>query len=496
MDRFDRIAGRLVMAAPAGTVLTGREIDVLSEGRIGHLILFRRNLRDRSEGEDLIARARSFLPNPALVAVDQEGGILSVAAALAGTPPSPMRLGAAGDGEEVRRWARSQAILLGRAGVDMNLAPVLDVQTAGGSDVIGTRSFGGRPRLVSRLGAEAVRGAIEGGVVPVGKHFPGHGAVRADSHLRLPVDRRSRDEILRTALPPFRAAFAAGLPAVMIAHVAFPALGTGRRPATLSRGLIGGLLRRELGFRGVVMSDALEMAGFPGERFVPDAFAAGVDLFCAARSFAQGARVARRLATAFRRGEADAAAAEESARRIDRLHRGRKRSGPAAEPRDEPWKGIVRIGRGRFRPLGEERWRALLPERLGGRISLPVDLSRVVDRFGEPFRRRRITSFPFDPSAARRRRLLTRVEEDETVVVGLLGRGPLPEGQRRLFQALHARRGQRLIAVSLLDPSPLLSLPAEEKLFTFGFRAGTVEALFRVLTGEKRAEGKLPLSGY
>ena len=140
----------------------------------------------------------------------------------------------------------------------------------------------------------------------MGKHFPGHGGVRADSHVRLPVDPRPAKEIHARDLVPFVRAIREDLPAIMVAHVAYPALGTGvTRPATVSHEVITDLLRGRLRFDGIVMSDALEMAGFGGEEAIPDAFRAGIDLFCACRSLAQGRRVARILARALRDGRID-----------------------------------------------------------------------------------------------------------------------------------------------------------------------------------------------
>lgn len=490
-DDARRLAGRLVMAAPAGRALTERERSILREGRVGHLILFRRNLRDREEAAQLVAEAREAAPGKILVAADQEGGVVAVARDILGAAPSAMHLGARGDNGVVRRWARAQSAGLRGLGVDVVLAPVLDVQSRGGSEVIGTRSFGGRPRDVARFGAAAVRGAREAGAIAVAKHFPGHGGVRADSHVGLPVDRRPRRAILADALVPYRAAIDEGLEAVMIAHVAYPALGAGRRPASLAPEIIGDLLRGTLGFKGVVMSDALEMEGFPGEEAMPAAFAAGIDLFCAARSLAQGARVAERLARAIRSGEIARESAEEAARRIETL--ADTIGGPpraAAAPPEEAWRGIARLGAGSWRPPGRGAWKALVPARLGGRLSLPVDLVGLAGRWGDSFVRERVVRYLFDPSADECRRVLGRAGAGETLVLMLLSRGALPEGQRRLLGTVAGRRG-RTILVALLDPEPIRDRP-EERIFTFDFRPPTLEGLFRVLLGEKAPEGRMP----
>jgi len=494
MDRYDRIAARLVMAAPAGASWTTREERLLGEGRIGHLILFRRNLRDPGPSRRFIARGRQLLPEPALVAVDHEGGIVVMAEAVAGVPPSAMQLGAGGDPAVVEAWAADQAVRLRRAGIDVNLAPVLDVAGPGGSRVIGTRAFGGRATLVGRLGAAAVRGYLRGGVLPVGKHFPGHGGVRADSHAELPVDRRSRSEIARRDIAPFRAAHRAGLGAVMIAHVAYPRLGTARRPATLSPDLIQGLLRGGLRFDGVVCSDALEMAGFPGERFIPEAFRAGIDLFCASRSISQGARIAGAIARVMRRGEIEEEHALASAARIEhwRLSLPVRPTGEAGDTLDPVWDRIVHLGRKPFRPPAGE-WTVLLPDQLGGRLGRRIDRSVVEAALGTPARHRLLRLYPYDPSPQRLSAILEGIRGADTIVLGLLGRGELPEGQRRLFRTLR-RRTERLVPVALLDPDPLLAFDLPDRLFTFDFRPATLAALFRILLGEERPGGRLPIA--
>ncbi|RPJ41362.1 MAG: hypothetical protein EHM19_12130, partial [Candidatus Latescibacterota bacterium] len=328
--------------------------------------------------------------------------------------------------------------------------------------------------------------------VPVGKHFPGHGGVPADSHVTLPIDRRTRPALLGADLPPFRAAFRAGLPAVMIAHVAYPSLGTGRLPATVSPDVVRGLLREKMGFEGVAMSDALEMAGFPGEKMIPAALQAGIDLFCVSRSIAAGRRVAEILTAALGSGEIEEARLEEAARRVGALAR---RVPPRARPGEAPAgpeeRGIVRVGRGPFRPIGRRPWIAFLPRRLDGRLPAPLDLSEVERRLGERFVQGSIALYGPDPAPAEALELVRRARGRD-VVLALLGRGEVPRGQERLLRALTGR-AERLLPVALLDPGPL-ALFRGERLFTFDFRAETLAALFEVLLGKKRASGTLPVS--
>jgi len=204
-----------------------------------------------------------------------------------------MALGVAGDESLTRRVARQIGRMVAAAGVTLDYAPVLDVNADPRNPVIGVRSFGSDPEAVGRHGAAWIEGLQSAGVAACAKHFPGHGDTVTDSHLALPAVRASREVIERRDLPPFRAAIAAGVRAVMCGHLLVPAVDV--LPATLSREVVTGLLREELGFGGLVVTDAIEMRAVaalyaPGEIAVR-ALAAGADAICVGVSSAGGESV-------------------------------------------------------------------------------------------------------------------------------------------------------------------------------------------------------------
>ncbi|MET9884954.1 glycoside hydrolase family 3 N-terminal domain-containing protein [Streptomyces sp. NPDC006430] len=180
-----------------------------------------------------------------------------------GAPGAPGRRSSAGTGAtaEARRAARIAGAELAAMGIRHNYAPVADVNVNPANPVIGVRSFGADPQAVADLAAAQVRGYQGAGVAATAKHFPGHGDTETDSHVGLPVMRHSRAQWEELDEPPFRAAVEAGVDAVMTAHIVFPALDPSGDPATLSRPIVTGILRERLGFRGVVVTDALDMAG-------------------------------------------------------------------------------------------------------------------------------------------------------------------------------------------------------------------------------------------
>lgn len=271
--------------------------EALAAGRAGGVILFARNVESASQVRDLNARLRVAGGDGLPIGVDQEGGRVA-RLAKAGLPdgPTARSLAAGGDPGAARRRGRETGAALADLGFTIDFAPVLDVDTNPDSPVIGDRSYGPDPAVVTAFGREAALGLMEGGVHACGKHFPGHGDAALDSHRDLPTVAHDEARLERVELAPF-VALCGLLPAIMTAHVRFPALDPAV-PATLSEPIVTGLLKGRLGFAGVVVSDDLEM-GAIADRYGPDeaavlAVLAGVDLllFCHRRERWEAAHAA------------------------------------------------------------------------------------------------------------------------------------------------------------------------------------------------------------
>ncbi|MFD9368186.1 glycoside hydrolase family 3 protein [Streptomyces sp. NPDC060020] len=198
---------------------------------------------------------------PLLLSTDQEHGAVARIGVPATLFPGAMALGAGGSTADAQRAARIAGAELAALGIRQDYAPVADVNVNPANPVIGVRSFGSDPHAVAALVAAQVRGYQGAGVAATAKHFPGHGDTETDSHVGLPVMRHTRAVWEELDEPPFRAAVEAGVDAVMTAHIVFPALDPSGDPATLSRPIVTGILRERLGFQGVVVTDALDMAG-------------------------------------------------------------------------------------------------------------------------------------------------------------------------------------------------------------------------------------------
>ncbi|MCC6763992.1 MAG: beta-N-acetylhexosaminidase [Deltaproteobacteria bacterium] len=318
MPSLRAAVARCFLGGLPGTTLDRDTRRLHAEVPFAGVTLFRHNASDpvsmRALVRDLHALDQAA---PPLVAIDHEGGRVHRVAppfthfpAAAAIAPRGLRA--------VRAAATAMARELAALQIDLTFAPVLDVASNPANPVIGDRAFGTTPESAARAALAAFRATRAAGLLTCGKHFPGHGDTAVDSHLELPIVARDRRGLGRVELPPFRNAIRAGIPMLMTAHVRYPALDP-TLPATLSPRIITGLLRRRLGFRGVIATDDLEMRAIadhwgPGETAVR-ALEAGCDLllFChrqdwlceavdaVERAVSTGRLAETRIADAFRR---------------------------------------------------------------------------------------------------------------------------------------------------------------------------------------------------
>jgi beta-N-acetylhexosaminidase len=300
---------------------------------LGGVLLFADNVTGPAQLRALTADLRAHNPE-VLIAADEEGGIITRVEARTGSSyPGNGALGAVGDTGLTRRVAASIGAMLAAGGVNLDLAPTADVDSNPANPVIGVRSFGADPGRVAAHTAAFVAGVQSNLVAACAKHFPGHGRADADSHVTLPVVGVSLDELSETDLAPFRAAIEAGVRSVMTAHVVFPAID--QVPATISRRFLAGLLRRELGFGGVIITDALGMAAIGDGAARADgavrSLAAGADLLCLPAERAAQQRARDTLAAAVRSGRLPSARLAESAARVRALAAW-ARASPASPP--------------------------------------------------------------------------------------------------------------------------------------------------------------------
>lgn len=303
----DSAAGRVLLVGLPGPDLDRPSAERLARLRPAGVILFARNLVSPARAVALLAALRQALPTPAWFAIDQEGGRVSRLEPWIGPTPRAAALARAGE-QATRDFGRATAHALRALGLNFDFAPVVDVCAPDATNGIGDRSFGTDPRRVVDLAAAFLDGLQAEGVAGCLKHFPGLGATRVDSHVELPVAAGDRRRAREVDLVPFRA-LAAGAAAVMVGHGHHPALdATAGLPASLSEPIVEGLLRGEIGFQGLVVSDDMEMGAVApldvGGEAAWRSMRAGCDLllYCADLERAEAARC--RLAAAAREDRA------------------------------------------------------------------------------------------------------------------------------------------------------------------------------------------------
>ncbi len=320
MTSIERLALRCLLPGFLGTVPPDW-VKRRAAGGLGGVVLYARNISDLDQLAGLTAALHAESPD-LLIAVDEEGGDVTRLEAKTGSSyPGNLALGAAGDPRLTRDVAASMGAELSAAGVDLDLAPDADVNSNPSNPVIGTRAFGPEASLVARHTSAWVEGLQGAGVAACAKHFPGHGDTSVDSHLALPVV--SEDPHQR-ALEPFKAAIAVGVQAIMSAHILVPAIDD--VPGTISRRIMTDLLRGELHFQGVAITDGLEMRGLSDGYGVAEggvrALFAGCDALCIGGGLADEdvvAEVSAAIVAAVEGGRLSEQRLAEAAGRIDTL---------------------------------------------------------------------------------------------------------------------------------------------------------------------------------
>jgi beta-N-acetylhexosaminidase len=442
---------------------------------------------------------------PALVATDHEQGLVVRITEPATQFPGNMALGAARDPHLAKAAAEVTGEELRAMGVNQNFAPVADVNVNSQNPVIGVRSFSSNPDLVASLTEAQVRGYQGEHVAATAKHFPGHGDTDVDSHTGLPVIDHTREELETIDLPPFEAAIDAGVESIMTAHIVVPALDDSGRPATLSRPILTDLLRRQMNFEGVTVTDALDMQGvremFGDDRVPVEAIKAGADLMLMPPD----------LDLAYRSVLAAVRSGEIGERRIDqsvyRLLRLKERLGLFRDPFVKEHSVDRVVGSGRHLAIADEvtERTVTLMENDAGTLPLEASGQRALvtgwgvtttATLGSELRRRGLTAevletgaAPSDASIAAARAAADR--NDLTIV--LTNRAWSSPEQQRLVAELVAS-GKPVIVAAVRDPYDIAHLPsADTYVATYGYGRVSVRALAKVLFGEVNPSGRLPV---
>jgi beta-N-acetylhexosaminidase len=518
-DRSDTTAPADVAANRAAYGVDNAE-QVVERYHVGGTVYFTwsNNVRDPQQIARLsngIQRAamRQRVPVPLLVNIDQEGGLVARIGPPATQFPGNMALGAGRRPDDASRAAEITGTELRAMGINGDYAPVADVNVNAANPVIGVRSFSEDPGLVSDMTAAQVRGYQGANVTATAKHFPGHGDTDVDSHTGVPVIGHTREEWERIDLPPFRAAIEAGVDSIMTAHIVVPALDPSGDPATLSRPIITGILRDQLGYDGVVVTDALQMQGvrdkYGDERVPVLALKAGVDQLLMPPDGTFDLQY-NAVLNAIRSGELDAAQIDRSVARILRLKGER---GLFADPYAEESRVDDVVGRPQHLAAAQritDRTTTLvkndagvLPLAAGGDRKVLVTgwgvgtTQTLASRIAERDASTSVYETGVNPSHAQIDEAVRRAREHDLVVVTTQRAWDVAHngsGQADLVKAL-AESGTPVVVAGVRDPYDIAQFPdASTYLATYSYTPVALESLTRVLFGESTPSGRLPVT--
>jgi beta-N-acetylhexosaminidase len=314
--------GQMLLVGIDGTVLDDQAKKMITEDKVGGIILYKNNIQDLKGMISLVnamKESNSGNPAPLFMSIDQEGGKVSRMPKEYVSFPSNGKVGTRNDADAAEMMGKLLAREVLSAGFNMNFAPVLDINSNPDNPVIGDRSFGNSAELVSALGIAEMKGMESEGVVPVVKHFPGHGDTSVDSHLDLPIVNKTADALAKLEWLPFQAAIKEGTDAVMVAHILFPKLDPDK-PASLSTKIIGELLRGDMKYQGLVITDDLTMGAIMKNYDLTtaalDTINAGSDILLIAHGYDNEKRVLESLLDHVKKGKIQETRIDESVYRI------------------------------------------------------------------------------------------------------------------------------------------------------------------------------------
>ncbi len=501
---LEQKVGQLLILGFGGMEMDERAEKLLRDKKPGGVALFSRNIGPRAQVRALTTDVQRVFAReiPPFIAVDQEGGNVIRLKERTTLLPSAMALGAARSTALAEASGRAVGADLRLLGFNMNFAPVLDVNSNPANPVIGVRSFGESPELVAEMGSAFVAGLRAAGVAAVAKHFPGHGDTREDSHYHLPTVPHGLERLRTVELLPFKRASAEGLSAIMSAHLALPAVtGDQDLPASLSSAVNMGLLRREMGFEGIIMTDGLEMeavaARYGAGKAAVSAVKAGADMVMVLWFPERKTEVHRALLEAARSGDISRERLDDAVLRVLGEKARLGLLGPVPPPPPSPGMSTLgidnQVAAASVTMLKNEG--DVLPL-VGGQRVLVVSPDRT---FAAAMRQRlpdvRTVMLPSTATHERQRAVLKQAvkmgRDVDVVVVAAIN-----DVQLKAARALlEDRPGRPVVLVSFLSPYMVSQLPdVDAYLCTYSYLRPSQVAAARVLTGHAQARGRLPVT--
>lgn len=514
--------GQLFWFGLQGITPSAEAQELLAEGKAGGFIFFARQGTDPAVLRNLTdqlqqhaAKRERFTPG-LLISVDHEGGRVQRFLDDFTPWPSAMAIGATRSEAYAEQVARAMAQELLSIGVNLNLAPVADVNNNPANPVIGVRSFGEDPQLVARMVSATVKGFRDEGLGGVAKHFPGHGDTNVDSHKELPTVGHAVDRLNKVELVPFRAAIAADVDAIMAAHVIFPAVATDGLPATLSPKVLQGLLKQTLGFKGLVVTDAMDTMKAITDHYGVEnglilALQGGADAVLITESFGRQAQLYGLVLKAVQDGRIPKDRLDDAVRRnlslkarlgllpgVKSLQRSPAQSDAAQHRRLAQQVGAdaLTLVRNQHLPLKlnqEQMILALGPSyaaKVNGIDGVATALGAGLKAHHENVQEVTLDYTPAPESLAAARALAAKAA---VIVYGLFNGQSYPGHQAFLKELLNS--GKPVIVVGMGEPYELTAVPQiQTYVAAYGYQAPNLQGVGALLFGKAPAKGKLPVS--
>ncbi|MDI3477130.1 MAG: beta-N-acetylhexosaminidase [Thermoanaerobacterium sp.] len=519
MTLEEKIGQMLMVGFPSPTYDDHVE-KLVSEYKIGNIILFSRNVKGKEQLQNLCNNIQMNIIKhtgiPALVAIDQEGGMVTRIYKDATYLPGNMAIAATNEVENAYKIGEIAGKELRALGININFAPVLDINNNLSNPVIGVRSYGENPEKVAEFGINYIKGLQKENVIATAKHFPGHGDTSVDSHLDLPLVSYNKERLYRIELYPFKKAIENGVEAIMTAHILFSALEENKLPATLSHNILTNILRKELRFNGLIITDCMEMNAiakyFGTAKAAAMAIKAGADIVLVSHTKKLQIEAFNEIKEAVLRGEISIERIDESVERIIQLKEKYKlfenpypdenkiKTIVGCKEHQEIAKNIslnsitIVKDENNLLPIRKQKILAVSPETvpISGVDDTLMDKVSFAKAFVQKFGGVEKT-IPVNPDEDLINTIREEAKDKEIVVVGAYN-ASLNEGQVRLVNSL-LEVNKNIIVVALRNPYDLLEFEdVPTYVCTYEYTPLSVESVLEVLSGNYVPKGELPVS--
>lgn len=504
--------GQLFMCGFFGKEPSREIMELIQDYYIGGICYFGRNLEDPEQTHMLSEKLQQTVPHdiPLFISIDQEGGMVYRIEKGVTLSPGNMAIGATGNPSYAYRLAKIAGKELRTMGINMNFAPCVDVNNNPKNPVIGVRSYGENPEMVGQFGQQAIQGYQDGGVSAVAKHFPGHGDTEIDSHLGLPVVDHPLSRLESVELLPFRQAIQQNVDGMMVSHVCFPAIEKGL-PATLSKKIITDLLKQEYQFKGIVITDCMEMKAIDNHYGVEEAAVkavqSGVDIILFSHSYEKQKQAIEAVNKAVQSGDLSEERIDEAVERILNVKRKRldhqkmdfqmeelakKESLDVAKKVRDESITIVKDEKGLIPIDPEKKTLVIWPD-----IEVTSDIDEGYDQketLGDFMINRVPELTELTLQGTPNKQILKSAKEAEQLIICTYNAASDPE-QKKLIQDVLKQTNQSAILCALRSPYDLSVFPKTSTyLAVYESSPGSILSLANILIGDKKAAGKLPVS--